>query len=203
MITFLLVRHGQTEWNRIERFRGRADLDLNAVGLEQARKTANRIRRKWKPDAIFSSPLKRALQTASAIGEETGLLARPVPALMDIDYGDWQGYSPDEARTRWPLEVDAWFLHPEQADIPNGESLLGVQKRAMSLVWKLTETSTDATYVLVSHTVVNRLVLLGILGAGLDHFWGLGQDPCAINLFEFLEGRFTLRAMNDVCHLEA
>ena len=202
MATILLVRHGQTEWNRVERFRGRIDIELNATGLEQARKTASRIHKLWQPAAIFSSPLKRATQTAQMIAELQNLQVESDPALMDIDYGDWQGLTPDDARARWPEQIELWYEHPERAQIPGGESLIEVQTRAMARVASIRTDYPNRTVALVSHTVVNRLILLGILGLGSDHFWRLKQDPCAINLIESNDQGFTLCTMNDTCHLE-
>ena len=202
MATILLVRHGQTEWNRVERFRGRIDIELNATGLEQARKTASRIQKHWQPAAIFSSPLKRATQTANLIAESQNLQVISDPALMDIDYGGWQGLTPDEVRSRWPEQIEFWYRHPELAQIPAGESLVQVQTRAMALVTSISKDNPNATLLLVSHTVVNRLILLGILGLGIDHYWRLKQEPCAINLIESNEQGFTLCSMNDTCHLE-
>ena len=74
----ILVRHGQTEWNRVERFRGWADVPLNETGIQQADKTAERISYQWQPVAIFSSPLSRAIKTAEAIGKATGLSVNPL-----------------------------------------------------------------------------------------------------------------------------
>ena len=71
--TILLVRHGQTEWNRVERFRGRADVPLNDNGLQQAEATGRRVAAQWQPVAIYSSPLSRAVKTAEAIGRQAGL----------------------------------------------------------------------------------------------------------------------------------
>jgi probable phosphoglycerate mutase len=65
----ILVRHGQTEWNRLERFRGRYDVPLNSTGLKQADQVAKRILSQWKPVAIYSSPLSRAMQTADALAK--------------------------------------------------------------------------------------------------------------------------------------
>lgn len=202
MTTILLVRHGQTEWNRIERFRGQFDLELNSTGLDQARKTAIRIQKSWKPDAIFSSPLKRALETARAIAKITHNQVESARELIDINYGEWQGLTPEEARLRWPDQTDAWYQHPEHAIIPSGENLFQVQTRAMAFIHLVSKTYSNKTLVLVSHTVVNRLILLGILGLGVDHFWRLRQEPCAINTIEVIDDEFTLVKMNDTCHLE-
>lgn len=196
------MRHGQTEWNRIERFRGQFDLELNSTGLNQARRTAIRIQKSWKPDAIYSSPLKRALETARAIAETTHNQVESTRELIDIDYGEWQGLTPDEARLRWPDQIDAWYQHPEQAIIPGGENLFQVQTRAMAFIHLVSKTYSNKTFVLVSHTVVNRLILLGILGLGVDHFWRLRQEPCAINTIEVIDDGFTLVKMNDTCHFE-
>jgi len=200
--TILLVRHGQTEWNRVERFRGLVDIELNSTGFAQAHKTAVRIQSYWKPEAIYSSPLKRALQTAYAIAGLANIQVEPTPGLVDINYGEWGGLTPEEARLRWQDQIDAWYNHPERVLIPGGESLLEVQSRAMSAVISTAKKYPNHTIVLVSHTVVNRLILLGILELGIEHFWQLRQEPCAINVIEAIDNRFTLVTMNDTCHLE-
>ena len=69
----ILVRHGRTAWNREERFRGRADVPLDAVGLAQAEATGKRVATQWQPQALYASPLSRAIQTAEAIGRASGV----------------------------------------------------------------------------------------------------------------------------------
>ncbi len=202
MTTILLVRHGQTEWNRIERFRGRVDIELNSNGQIQAQKTALKIQKHWQPEAIFSSPLKRAVQTAHAIAELTNVRLELTPDLVDIDYGEWHGLTTEETRLKWPDQLDAWFRHPEQAQIPGGENLFEVQSRAMSTITSAIDAYPNHTIVMVSHTVVNRLILLGILGIGVEHFWQIRQEPCAINVIDVKENSFSLVTMNDTCHLE-
>lgn len=198
---FLLVRHGRTEWNRVERFRGRADVPLDEVGVAQAEATAARVAGEWQPAAIYASPLSRALRTAQAIAARLGLDVQPEPALIDIDYGEWQGRTPEEVRQRWPSELEAWVHAPQRARIPGGESLSEVRQRAVQVVKRLAEQHADQTVVLVAHTVVNRLVLLAVLGLGNDRFWRLRQEPCALNVFETEKGDFTLVSLNDACHL--
>jgi len=107
MTCIILVRHGQTEWNRVERFRGHADVPLNEIGLAQADAAGQRIADEWQPTVIYSSPLSRAVKTAEAIAKHFDLQVQTYPGLTDIDYGEWQGLTPDEARERWPEAVDA------------------------------------------------------------------------------------------------
>jgi len=201
MTRFLLVRHGQTEWNRVERFRGRADVPLNETGLAQARATGERVAAEWEPVSVYSSPLSRAVRTAEAIAMHFGLPVQICPALADIDYGHWQGLTPDEARERWPEEVEAWFSAPQKARIPGGETLDDLRARSMSVVKELGDQHEGQTIVLVAHTVINRIILLGVLGLGNDRFWRLRQEPCAINVFEWDGADFVLVSMNDTCHL--
>ncbi len=203
MTRFVLIRHGRTEWNRVERFRGRADVPLDEVGMAQAEATAARLAAEWQPAAIYASPLSRALNTAEAIGGPFDLEVRREPALIDIDYGEWQRLSPEEVRQLWPAELDAWYNAPEQARIPGGESLVDVRKRAMDSVHRLLARHSGETILLVGHTVVNRVILLAVLGLGNDRFWRLRQEPCAINVFESEGDDFTLVTLNDTCHLRA
>jgi len=201
MTLIILVRHGQTEWNRVERFRGRADVPLNEVGLAQAEATGQRVAAEWHPAAIYTSPLSRSVKTAEAIARHFGLAVQTHPGLADIDYGQWQGLTPDEARTHWPEMVDAWYNAPHTARIPDGEILDDLRARAMQTVKELAARYPGQTLVLVGHTVINRIILLGVLGLGNDRFWRLKQDTCAINVFEADDGEFTLVSMNDTCHL--
>ncbi len=203
MTRFVLVRHGRTEWNRVERFRGRADVPLDEVGLAQAEATARRVAAEWQPTSICASPLSRAARTAQAIAQRLGLEVTCHSGLIDIDYGQWQGLTPDEVRRNWPTELEAWYRAPQQARIPGGETLNDVRQRAMNVVARLANQHEHETVVLVAHTVVNRLLLLAVLGLGSDRFWRLRQDPCAINVFEAEGGDFTLVTLNDTCHLAA
>lgn len=202
-VTFILVRHGQTEWNRVERFRGRADVPLNETGLAQVEATGRRVAGQWQPAAVYSSPLSRAVKTAEAIAGHFGLPAQVHPDLIDIDYGEWQGLTPDEARTRWPEQVEQWYHRPEQAHIPGGETLDDLCARTMPMVKELASRHPAQTVVLVGHTVINRVILLGVLGLGNKRFWHLRQDTCAINVFETDGDDFTLVSLNDTCHLRA
>lgn len=198
---FILVRHGQTEWNRIERFRGRADVPLNDTGFKQAAATGKRIAAEWTPTAIYSSPLLRAFQTAEVIANYFNLSVQSHPGLIDIDYGKWQGLTPEEAQQIYPKQVDNWFNHPERAIIPDGESLDELRDRAIRTINELSSRHAGETIVLVSHIVINRIILLGVLGLGNHRFWHIKQATCAINVFEAQNNDFTLELLNDTCHL--
>jgi len=155
--TILLIRQGQTEWNRVERFRGRADVLLNATGLHQAEATGRRVADMGRPVALYSSPHSRVVKTAEAIGRHTNLAIEILPGLIDIDYGDWQTLTPYDARSQWPEMIEAWYKTPHLATIPGGETLGELRVRAMSTVGDVAAWHAGKNIILVSHTVINRI----------------------------------------------
>jgi len=203
MTTIVLVRHGQTAWNRLERFRGQADVPLDATGLAQAEATARAVAVRWRPAAIYSSPLSRAMRTAEAIAASFGLDVQPHPGLLDINYGQWQGLTPEEVGRRWPEELRLWYEEPWRARIPGGESLAEVQARGFAAIEEIAARHDGDCVVAVAHTVMNRLILLAAMGLGLERFWRLRQETCAMNVLKAERGEFTIALLNDTCHLRA
>lgn len=170
--------------------------------MVQAEAAAHYILAHWFPKAVYCSPLLRARQTAEKIAQPLHLHERVHPGLLDIDYGAWEGFTPDDLRDQgWGKALEAWYMQPHDAPIPGGEMLQAVRLRAMGALGEIVERHCGETVVIVAHTVVNRLILLGILGLGNERFWHLGQDTCAINVIEF-DGKFyKLLKMNDNCYL--
>jgi phosphoserine phosphatase len=203
MTKLILVRHGHVEGISPERFRGRADLMLTTEGRRQADATAHRIHASWTPAAIYTSPLSRCRATGEAIGKLVGLSPSPADGLIDIDYGEWQGLTPDEVRTRWPAQLDTWYRAPDWAAIPNGETLQGVLSRTVAGLRDVVERHPNDTVVLVGHDSVNRVILLHALQLPLARYWRLAQRPCAINEIDFSEGGFTILSINETCHLSS
>jgi broad specificity phosphatase PhoE len=201
MTKILLVRHGHVEGISPERFRGRTDLPLTPEGEQQARATAQRIAARWRPAAIYSSPMGRCIATASAISQPLGLPPVAIPGLNDIDYGKWQGLTPEEARCQWAGEVDIWYRYPDWAAIPGGETLQDVLARTAAVVRDVIRQHPDDTAVLVGHDSVNRVILLYALGLPLSRYWHIRQSPCGINEIEAEPGRFVIVSVNQTGHL--
>jgi broad specificity phosphatase PhoE len=201
MTQIILTRHGQTEWNRVERFRGRADVPLNETGLAQAAATSRRIASTWQPVAIYTSPMSRAAKTAEIIAAPLHLDVQALAGLNDINYGDWQGLTPDEVKSRWPELLDTWYRAPHLVQIPGGETLQALSARAAEVLHKVIAWHPQDTVVLVGHVCVNRVILLNALGLPLARYWRLSQGTCAINVLLAEEGDFTIVSLNDTCHL--
>ncbi|MDO8472915.1 MAG: histidine phosphatase family protein [Dehalococcoidia bacterium] len=196
----LLTRHGQTEWNRVERFRGRADINLNETGLRQARATAERMS-ELRPVAIYSSPLKRALLTAQAIADALGLSVIAAPDLIDVDYGTWQGLTIEEARQQDPDAFAQWRKSPDPFRFPGGESMKEVRQRVAKVTNSLWPRYPEQTVAVVTHVTLCRLITLHLLGLGTSHFWKVTQDNCAVSIFEIRADINVALSLNDTCHL--
>ena len=121
MVEIILVRHGETDWNAYEIFRGRADVALNEVGIRQAELLGEYLNRD-KIDFIYSSPLTRAVRTAEVIAKRQKLEVNCVENLTDFDFGEWQGLSLKEVKEKYPDLYKDWIDTPEQVRIPGGES---------------------------------------------------------------------------------
>jgi len=197
----LLIRHGQTAWNREARFRGQTDVPLDETGLRQARATAEYVAARWSPVAIYASPLRRAMETADALASLRGLTVRPLEGLMDVHFGQLQGMAFSEARARYPDLMLAWRDAPHTVQFPDGESLEVVRQRSTEALREVVGRHEGETVALVAHTVVNQVLLCAVLGLGNEHFWSVRQDTCAVNLIEWDGRRYRLALMNDTSHL--
>lgn len=201
MARFILIRHGQTGWNRQERFRGWVDIDLDDTGRRQAEAAARRISR-WEVAAIYSSPLKRALATAQALADIAGLEVVPVNGITDMKFGVWQGMSIADVKETYPEHFDLWCHHPEILEIPDGETLADVRERSVATIEELAMRHEGETVAVVTHRVICKVLLCHLLGLDNSHFWQIEQDTTAINVFDMEEGRPTVHLINDTCHLK-
>lgn len=201
MTRIILVRHGETEWNRVERFRGSADIPLNENGLKQAELLARRIAAEWKPVAVYTSPLSRAIKTGEIVARLFQLSVQVHPGLSDVNYGDWQGLTPAEVKSRWPELYERWRTCPENLYFPGGESLDERQQIGVAAIKEIAETHPGEIVVCVGHTVINRLIILGLLGLDKSYFWRIKQDNCALNVIEKKGEIYVCVTLNETGHL--
>lgn len=200
--TLILVRHGQTAWNKEERFRGRTDLPLNEAGLQQAEALARRIAIEYRLAAVFTSPLQRAMQTAEAIARPFHLRIQPHEGLLDLDYGDFAGLSPAEAEAQFPELYRTWLSAPHCVHFPHGESLSDVRTRSERLIHQLIELYPNKSVVLVSHLIVCRVLMCSLLGLHEGHILRFQIDTASLTVFEADHERAKLILANDTCHLK-
>jgi phosphoserine phosphatase len=199
--TLVLVRHGHVEGIQPERFRGRIDLPLTALGRGQAAATAQFIAGRWPAEAVYASPLARCMDTAKAIAEAQGIAAQRLPQLIDIDYGKWQGRTRDDVKAAEPDRFRAWMAQPHLTVIDDAETLQDVQARLARALAHMRKAHAEGTVIAVGHDSTNRVFLTMALGLSLASYWHLQQDPCAINVLRFGDHGCRVTAINETAHL--
>lgn len=181
----LLVRHGETTWNRDGRYQGRTDVPLSSDGEAQVRALGARLGH--VPIAVaVASPLSRARTTAEAI-----LAGRPAPVLelepelVEISHGAWEGQLASDVEAAHAEMLGAWRSRPDR-DVPAGpgaETLGDVEARAWPVLERLAaRLRGDQTGLLVAHDAVNRVLLCRVLGLPLTRVWAFRQAPATLNV---------------------
>ena len=198
-----MIRHGETEWNRLHRFQGRSDIPLNPKGNEQACALALALKNETIT-AIHSSPLVRAVETASHIGKfhpSTPFMKEL--GLIEMDLGDFEGMEAQQ----WTLHHQdfrkAWERNPATLSMPGGESLQEVQHRAVDTLNQISELyAPDCTLLICSHNFVIISLLCFASKIPLDQFRELRQDTAALNILYKDGTDFQVEKVNDRRHLQ-
>lgn len=195
-----ILRHGETQWNKEEIFRGTKDIPLNEKGLNQA-ELAGLYFKDRGINRIFSSPLKRAFQTAQAVSKATGIEIEVIDEFTDINFGIWEGLTVEEVKKIYASDFDLWRRSPERLCVDGGETLDMVRDRISKGI-KTINTRDDESILIVTHRVICKVIVLYLLNIGNEHFWDMKFDPTSITLLERDGGRFVLKFSNDTCHLQ-
>jgi broad specificity phosphatase PhoE len=200
-VRLYLVRHGETESNRLGLALGQDDVPLNERGLRQAEQVARALARQPLA-AVYASPLQRALSTARAIAEPQGLEVKVEQRLIEMDIGEAEGLTFAEVRSRYPNFLETW-AGPEgpARPMPGGERLLDVQERAWSAVDELAARHREEAVAAVTHNFVILSILARVLGIELAQFRRLRHSVGAIAEVDFGPRRVMVVRLNDTCHL--
>jgi broad specificity phosphatase PhoE len=203
-----LVRHGVTDWNLQRRFQGQLDVPLSEEGLEQAEAVAGWLAAQPTAYAgLYSSDLKRAMQTAEAIGERLGLETQPVPELREIHCGEWQGLSVDAVQELYPGALDEWRAKVDCFTLPGGESIPEVQRRTFEFFRRVAAKHAAQAIILVSHGAALSALQTSIYGWDLPETWEsgktrLGNTGVTVLSVDPATGLGTVIVQNSVGHLE-
>ena len=196
-----LVRHGETEWNKLGKFQGSADVDLNERGISQA-KESGLASKSWGHSAVYTSPLIRTHRVAEEIRMATGAPVTVRDGLMELRLGDLEGVTGTEMRARWPEVYDAWRDNPEQVQMPGGESLAQLQQRAWQVILDIErDHQGEEAVVVVSHNFAIRSVVCALLGVPLANFHRMSLSLGALCTFESDERGRRLLTYNGTGHL--
>jgi broad specificity phosphatase PhoE len=200
MTELILARHGETAWNLAEVFRGQSDIDLNENGVRQAELIADHLRDR-KIEAVYCSPLMRARKTAATIASRHNLQPIVDEGLNDLNFGDWQGLNVIDVQKKYPTLFAEWEKKPHLVKIPGGETLVDAARRALATARRIAADH-DGTVVLVSHRVVLKVLILGLLGLDVSHFWHVRIDTGAMTTFVSETAGWCLTEHNNTSYLK-
>lgn len=157
MTVLVLVRHGETDWNVEGRYQGQADPPLNERGIAQSYELAKHLD-KYRLDLIYTSPLKRSVQTAEIAAQRLGLHIYKEPRLMEIHQGDWQTRLRAEIDALYPDLLRKWETEPWEISPPKGETLYQVQKRVVAAVEEIKARHPNDCVGIVTHRIPIALI---------------------------------------------
>lgn len=182
MTALYLVRHGQTPWNIEGRYQGHLDPPLTELGQQQARTTAAQL----APlgfEAIYSSDLARAHQTALALAEQTGLPVQLDPRLREINQGEWEGVLIGDIRARWPDAIQGWETDPWQHHPPGGERLEELQQRLFAAIDEIVARHPVGKIAIFTHKLPIALLKIRYKDYPPQQIWSLLPANAAWEIF--------------------
>lgn len=201
-IKLYLIRHGETTWNKQMIIQGSgSDTDLSETGRIQAEKLA-RAMRDVPLTAIYSSPLKRALDTATAIARYHDLQVKQEPDLKEIHVGELEGTQISALNTNFTQYLIDWQTRGEAINFKGGENLGQFRDRVWAAIQRIVNENKDGRVAVVSHYFVTATTVCEAMGLPLTHLVRIRIQPAAVTILEFSD-RYPPRLLklSDICHL--
>ncbi len=195
-----LVRHGQTESNITGFYMGWSDEDLNSTGIAQAQSLSKRLA-SHPVATVYTSPLRRAVTTASLVGAPHGLEPLVLDDLIEINLGEWQGLHLSEISRGWHELWRQWRTDPTETVLPGGESFRQVAERVRRAFDKIVADERNRQTVLVSHEIVVKLIVAHVLGAPYSVYRRFEVANASLSEVRITDGRMKLITLNDTAHL--
>ncbi|HOD36236.1 MAG TPA: histidine phosphatase family protein [Syntrophales bacterium] len=195
----ILIRHGQTDWNRGKKVQGISDISLNEMGVRQAHKLALSLKDE-RINAIYTSPLKRAYETARIVGHFHEASIHIEHGLMEMNPGDFEGLHFHELRDHYKDFLTQWMIDPAHVRMPHGETLSELQGRAWPVMEYILNKTRNA--LVVSHNFTIAAVLCKIRDISLSEFRSTCVDVASKTIIDCAGGKFYFERFNDVGHLE-
>lgn len=198
-VKLILVRHGETPSNRENRVQGITDIPLSEHGHLQVQMLAESLKGE-KINALYSSPLKRAYQTAEAIARYHNVTIEMDRNLQEMNHGDFENVTVQELREKHLPFLTQWMNNPASVVMPNGESLVSLQNRAWLTIKRIIDTQIDT--LVVSHSMTIMTILCKIVNHDLSRARELRVDVASKTIVEFTEGKGFITLFNDTSHLQ-
>ena len=197
-----LVRHAQSVWNAERRIQGQMDAPLSELGRAQARALAERLAGgRW--EAVYSSDLRRAFDTATAVAGAIGMPVSSDPDLREIGLGEWEGRTRDDIIATDPEAWERWRRDPDWDVVPGSEGSRGFERRVLTALDRILGRHSDGDLVVVTHGGVIQVALAAALGRPPRGRFGFVVANASVTVLGHREDRLVIERVNDTCHLEA
>jgi 2,3-bisphosphoglycerate-dependent phosphoglycerate mutase len=196
----LLVRHGESTWNRERRIQGQLDPPLTERGELQAREIADRLA-DHDVVAMYSSDLRRVRQTALPIAEAVGAEPAVRADLREIGLGDWEGRTNTELEAEYPGVWDEWTRRPSWDMVPGGEGQAAFERRVHRAMDDLFRAHPEGDILCVTHGGVIQVALSRIVGRSVDGIFPFVIENCSLSVCQRTPRGLVITAVNDTCHL--
>lgn len=199
IMKLILIRHGETLWNKEKRLQGTSDIELSAVGIEQAGKLALSLKN-VSIGAIHASPLKRAHQTAEIINRYHGKKIETHHELMEMNMGDFEGMPFKELMIREKELIDRWIAEPEWVRMPNGENLTDLQNRVWPSIQRIFDQGENA--LVVSHNFTIATILCRLRKLSLSAYREACVNNASKTVIHYQNNEVHIETVNDCRHLD-
>lgn len=197
----ILVRHAEAEGNKIRRFHGWTDSEITERGHLQAQRVAERLR-DVDIDVLYSSSMKRTLQTAEYISKAKGLPIRKTGRLKEINGGDWENLLWTELQERWPEAYDTWDNRPHEHKMPNGETMEEFQDRLVAEIMEILRANPGKNICVVTHGTAIRALICHFRACTLEEMANVAWcDNTAVTIMDYEEPYFETVTEGDASHL--
>jgi probable phosphoglycerate mutase len=200
-VRLLLVRHGQSTWNREHRIQGQLDPPLSEEGRSQAERLGQRLAGR-RLAGFYSSDLTRAFETSQLIGPLVGIDPEPVAGLREIYLGDWEGLTTDELALRFPEAWARWSEEPNWDAVPGGEGAARFEARSAAALDAILQRHSHGDVLVVTHGGLIQVALHRILGQASRGLFPFKIQNASISVIEKRDGRTIIGGVNDTSHLE-
>jgi broad specificity phosphatase PhoE len=197
----LLVRHGQSTWNREHRIQGQLDPPLSEEGRRQAERLGQRLAGR-RLAGFYSSDLKRAFETAQLIGALIRMEPEPVAGLREIYLGDWEGRTTEELAQHFPEAWARWTEEPNWDVVPGGEGAARFEARAAAALDAILRRHLHGDVLVVTHGGLIQVALHRILGHASRGLFPFKIQNASVSVIEKRDGRVIIGGVNDTSHLE-
>ncbi len=195
-----MIRHGETELNSAQRYWGKSDIKLSALGVSQAERLHDRLMSE-RIDAVYASDLVRAKVTAEIITLGRNQRIVTCPELAEVNFGKLEGLTFDEISQSYPEVARLWLERNPNLEYPGGESRSAFNNRVTSFLKRLAKHTPKENILIVAHSGVLRTLICQLLGIGLDLRWQLRCDLASLSIMETHPQGTVLTLLNDASHL--